>query len=477
MACWRRLAAATAAAAVLWAESAPPAFAHLQLMASDPPHGSVLEQPPAYVRLTFSEPIEPALFALEIYDQARRRVDARDAHLPAGEPAVLELGLPTLSVGTYTVTWRALSRDGHVLRGAYAFAVGSDIAGGAPLQLDSDRGAPFVLATVVRWLTLIAALALVGAFAFQPLVLWPALHMSGKLEPSASHLIERRLGLITWPPALLLLGLAPMTLVLQAADSAAMSPNEVLSTPVFGSLLTSTSYGFFWSVRLLLEIGVLGVIVMASAARWRHPRWIWAGMGLGSVILLTYAATGHASVVPGSTGLAIAADWLHLIAAGVWAGGLVPLTVVVWSAWRQREMTLLRPLVARFSRVAGGSVAVLLTTGAYAAVMQVASWRGVLETTYGAVLSAKLLLIVPLLLLGGVNLVVSRRRLGGGRAHGVQLLVGTIAAEVALVAAVLALTAGLTGLPPAWTTSPEGRPLGDTKDVVNYIRTPGPPRN
>lgn len=56
----------------------------------------------------------------------RARVDGRDARVVSGNARSLEAGVQELGPGIYTVVWRALSIDGRVVRGAFAFSVGVD---------------------------------------------------------------------------------------------------------------------------------------------------------------------------------------------------------------------------------------------------------------------------------------------------------------------------------------------------------------
>src|SRR5688500_18172769 len=100
------------------------ALAHAELVGSEPVDGAALAAAPRSVKLFFSEPIEREFYALEVYTARRVRVDSSDARIPGNDIQALEVGLEPLEPGVYTIVWRVLSIDGHVVRGALAFSVG-----------------------------------------------------------------------------------------------------------------------------------------------------------------------------------------------------------------------------------------------------------------------------------------------------------------------------------------------------------------
>ncbi len=115
----RRLALRLALAAAL-ASSLPTAGAHSRLVASQPADGERLTTAPAAIELRFNEPVQ--LTALALVDSAGSR--SRVA-LPADTtPRALErLVAPPLAPGDWRLEWRAISADGHPVRGTVRFSV------------------------------------------------------------------------------------------------------------------------------------------------------------------------------------------------------------------------------------------------------------------------------------------------------------------------------------------------------------------
>jgi methionine-rich copper-binding protein CopC len=119
--------------AFVLAVAAEPALAHTELAESVPSDGAVLEMPPEQVTLRFSEPVR--LTALSVQKDGAGKQSL--GPLPSDPADRFVVAAPALEDGRYTVSWRALSADTHVMTGELVFAVGgtSDPAGhtnGAP---------------------------------------------------------------------------------------------------------------------------------------------------------------------------------------------------------------------------------------------------------------------------------------------------------------------------------------------------------
>ena len=102
---------------------APMAWAHAVLVRSSPPARASLARPPERVQLWFNERLEPAYSRVSVWDRGGQQVDAGDAAVDPGEPTRLVVGLIPLAAGTYTVKFRVLSVDGHLVESEFPFTV------------------------------------------------------------------------------------------------------------------------------------------------------------------------------------------------------------------------------------------------------------------------------------------------------------------------------------------------------------------
>ena len=98
-------------------------MAHALLEKSEPARRAVLVRSPAHVRLWFNERLEAAFCALSVLDAEGRSTTAEPARVSAQNPKLLELMLPVLGPGVYTVQYKVVSVDGHTVKASYTFTV------------------------------------------------------------------------------------------------------------------------------------------------------------------------------------------------------------------------------------------------------------------------------------------------------------------------------------------------------------------
>ena len=75
------------------------------------------------VELTFNERLEAAYSTVSVWSSASARVDDGKILVGPDDPRRLSVGLPGLAPGIYTVKFRVLSVDGHLVEGTFPFEV------------------------------------------------------------------------------------------------------------------------------------------------------------------------------------------------------------------------------------------------------------------------------------------------------------------------------------------------------------------
>jgi copper transport protein len=432
--------AALAPLAGLWLlATGPAAAAHGALRSSDPAGGSSLDRAPSAVTLRFTERPDPGLSTVRVLDSSGRVVAGGPARPVPGRPAELRLPLAGLPAGGYTVSWRIVSAvDGHRTDGVFGFGVGPAAAPRLPAAravagVRTDP-APAPLAVAGRWawywgLALLAGAAATGLLVF-----------GGRLPGR---------------PALLL-GLA---LAAAAAGLAAMTVAARADTAVpIGDLLASTTgHWLLWRAATLAAAGGAAWWVTRRAAKPpategtlpARPGTSGALVALGVAAgagMLVHALAGHAAGPSSLRLLNLLAQWAHLLAVGVWIGGLAWLLAALWSrgaVWSTREV------VVRYSRLAGISLAVVVLTGVARTVDELGGWGRLADSGFGRTLDLKLVLFAGLVALGAL----SRYRIvplfrAGARRRATARLRRSVGAELGLAAAVLAAAALLSQLAP-----------------------------
>src|SRR5258706_537506 len=119
-------------------------------------------------------------------------------------------------------------------------------------------------------------------------------------------------------------------------------------------------------------------VSVSRRADWRVARGEAVVLGVAARVPL--AAAGHAAAVEPDTARAIAVDALHVLGAGIWVGGLLPLALLLKQASTEAGADA-RPyavLAARsFSRAALGVILLLAITGTTLAVTHVGNVAGI----------------------------------------------------------------------------------------------------
>ncbi|MFD4134547.1 copper resistance CopC/CopD family protein [Streptomyces goshikiensis] len=362
------------------------ASAHAALSGSDPADGAVLKTDPQYVTLTFTESVSFSDDSLRVLSPQNERVNPRPAQHVDGKDNTARVELSgKLPQGTYTVAWRVVSADGHPISGAFVFSIGKPSETAAVVATGSpDDTAVGRMYGVFRYVAYSGLALLVGAATFV-LVCWPA---AGATRP------VRRLLAVGW------VGLTASTVVLlllRGPYEAAGQLTSVFDPAQLGQTVTGRPGGALIARLVLLA-------ATAVSLRWLARQHDRAGLGgrvrlagalLAAALTATWVAAEHASAGI-QVALAMPVAALHLLAMGVWLGGLVTLLLLL----RRRGSDgrdIPASAIGRFSALAFGAVAVLVGTGVYQSWRQVGSWEALSTTSYGKTLIVKIAVVVLVL--------------------------------------------------------------------------------
>jgi copper transport protein len=412
------------------------ASAHAVLLRSDPSQDAVLHVPPDQVRLWFSEALNPAFSAVSVENAAsQQRVDQHDAQLASGNSAELDVSLqPHLPPAVYIVIWRSDSNDdGHIEAGSFLFTVARPdgtipkIPAGATTEGNGSNGGTTANLLTVFNLFMVTLLEVgivfwVGAHIWFVFVLSATTAVGEDEEAEAisqqvADRFARHFAVLTLLGMLLansgvLLGQALGTTGGQWAT--AFDPTLLLR------LVTSSTFGLFWLLRELILLLALRLAWYLKSFQFRTPRTSavleWVNLALGWTLLTTMALSSHAAAL--TTPLvtwAVIADWLHLLAAAFWVGGMMVIAVLYLPiltsrsiAERSRSLLLVLPSYTPWA-IAG--VMIMAITGPFSATVQLNSWQQLLTTLYGQVLTIKILLVGLLLISSAFHVFFLRPRL------------------------------------------------------------------
>lgn len=100
------------------------ASAHAHLEKASPADGSVITTSPSNLVLNFSESARLTALSIQKGDEPRQNLKP----LPSTAAQEISVALPQLTPGTYSVSWRVVSDDGHTMSGTLHFTLAPDHA-------------------------------------------------------------------------------------------------------------------------------------------------------------------------------------------------------------------------------------------------------------------------------------------------------------------------------------------------------------
>ena len=311
-----------------------PVFAHAGLVRSEPPdlctalasprvlppasscnQGGLLTAPPTSVHLWFSEPVQTVRHGLTVIAPSGQRVELGTIQNDGSE---LSIAVNAAEEGTYQVNWQIISEDTHPVVGHFAFSVGHTSAVAQASDFAPQIGAVsppgLVLQVAGRWLHFLGYALAFGPLVFNGLVLRPLL-------PEQLEIAQAKTWRLCGFGILILLISEPLALLGQTGS---LGPAQLFDVDTAGDILSS-SFGRVLAQRVgaaVLLWVLLGGIRQGSA--WANKVALALGLGLAIIDGQASHAVSSGSLVAG-----LVVNTIHLVAMGIWIGGLLAL-LTLW---------------------------------------------------------------------------------------------------------------------------------------------------
>ncbi|MFG1775869.1 copper resistance CopC/CopD family protein [Micromonospora sp. NPDC049051] len=406
---------------------AGPARAHAVLVSSSPIASAVVSNGPAEVVLTFSESVRKVPGKIRVIAPDGSRADRGE---PAFEGTVVTIPVdPAGERGTYLVSYRVISADSHPVSGAFTYSVGAPST--PPVDSGDDSRADPVVGNAVK-------VAKYAGYTGLLLLVGPALVLAA-LWPR--RLPRRGPARLAWAGLGLLAVATVANLLLQVPYTAGGGVFDVTGEGL--SEVLGSSFGAAHLVRLGLLAAAAFLLRPLMAGPVERSDLVILGV-LGAAALVTWPLAGHPAASP-APAVSVVVDAVHLGGMAVWLGGLVMLAVFLLRRADERELGAILPIWSRWAALA---VSALLLAGIVQALIEVATPRALVDTTYGRLVLAKIGLFVLVIAVAAYSRQLVRRRTAAGRPTPMRRAVW---AELAITAVVLGLSAVLVQTTPART--------------------------
>lgn len=99
--------------------------AHAVLVESEPKAESIVHAPPDQIKIWFNENVASEFKSLTVINSSGKRIDNNDVKQGALDRSHLYATVPNLPPDTYTVRYRVMSADTHIITGKFTFTVTS----------------------------------------------------------------------------------------------------------------------------------------------------------------------------------------------------------------------------------------------------------------------------------------------------------------------------------------------------------------
>ena len=308
----------------------------------------------------------------------------------------------------------------------------------------------------VRFVHFAATIAATGVVFFVVLVFEPAARGaadSGRVFKA----LRTPLAAIAWGGLALSIASGAAWLVANAVSMSGEPIADAASVHVLWTVLSQTTFGIGWLIRLVLACGLAAAFMRLLTARADQPLWLEAmAVAMAVAFVGSLAWAGHAIGGQGVEGaLHPAADALHLIAAAAWLGTLVPLALLLGMSTNDlAALAAMRAATLRFSTLGLLAVGTLLVTGVVNTWYLVGSIAALLGSDYGRLVVLKIALFLFMVAVAAVNRLRLTPKLVEHRSSAAvesarRQLRRNATIEASLGAAVIAVVAVLGVLPPA----------------------------
>jgi copper transport protein len=444
--------------------TAGPAFAHVELAASDPETGTVVTEPVDAITLEFSVESVIAGDGVVLYGEDGVPIEAEVVQV--SDTVVVVTPAAPLSDGRHAVTWSMQSGDAHPVTGGIEFSIAvpaatpatggtdSGATGAAPVPIPAtasqtegtslldavleEPGSPLggLVSTLGRAASITATLIGLGALAFGALVL-----RGSRREAEAVGYWMRRSGAV-------IVAAAPILLV-----------GRILETGVdgIGAIAFETLLQLAGGIALLGGTRIVtvpepdtepgsGATLTQTRQRFRVDSSPAALVGMAALVL-AFALDGHSGALA-PRWLMTAASMVHVIAAAIWVGGVALIGSTLLGRASRDEPLDAGKLVIPFSIIAGAAVAGVGIAGTAMALV-IADGLGTLFTTpWGWAMLSKLGFVAVAGAIGAYNhfVLVPLFRTDAGHRGATAHIVRAVRVEIVCLVIAATITGALVGL-------------------------------
>jgi copper transport protein len=341
----------------------------------------------------FSEPVEIEFSTIKVLDNNGNQIDNKDTNYYEDEKSLIVTTEP-LEDGVYTVTTKVLSKvDGHLVPGAFLFAVGDVVIDPKLLENQSSIELIFYPEAGARFPGIVGQTIVLGVV-IASLIIWGTQNKQSIKEELEQVQIKHHQKFMTITGiGLMLVFISNILMIAVQTVRLETSPIEVIQT----------YFGTIWLARMIITIVLLG-LWFALDRKTNVTKKIQIPM-LGAMLALisTSSLIGHGAASGETPALIL--DYVHNLVAAVWIGGIFYFVFTLLPSLSKlkeesREKMSLA-LIPRFSIAFIISIGIVIITGPLLMWFLESDVGLITESVYGQLIMLKITIASVMVALGG----------------------------------------------------------------------------
>jgi len=341
----------------------------------------------------FSEPVELEFSTIKVLDNNGNQIDNKDTNYYEDEKSLIVTTEP-LEDGVYTVTTKVLSKvDGHLVPGAFLFAVGDVVIDPKLLENQSSIDLIFYPEAGARFPGIVGQTIVLGVV-IASLIIWGTQNKQSIKEELEQVQIKHHQKFMT------ITGIGLMLVFISNILMIAVQTVRLEASPIEA---IQTYFGTIWLARMIITIVLLG-LWFALDRKTNVTRKVQIPM-LGAMLALisTSSLIGHGAASGETPALIL--DYIHNLVAAVWIGGIFYFVFTLLPSLsnlkeESREKMSLA-LIPRFSIAFIISIGIVIITGPLLMWFLESDVGLITESVYGQLIILKIAIASVMVALGG----------------------------------------------------------------------------
>ena len=341
----------------------------------------------------FSEPVELNFSTLKVLDNNGNQIDNKDTDYYQDEKSLIVTTSP-LEDGVYTVTTKVLSKvDGHLVPGAFLFAVGDAIID--PKLLDNQSSAELIFfpEAGARFPGIIGQTIVLGVI-IASLIIWGTQNKQLiKEELQQIEITHHQKFMSITGIGLMLIFISNILMIAVQTVRLETSPIEAIQT----------NFGSIWLIRMAITIILLGIWFGLDRKKILTKKNQIPMLIAMLALIATSSLIGHGAASGETPALIL--DYIHNLVAAVWIGGIFYFVFTLLPTLSQlkeinREKMSLA-LIPRFSIAFVISIGIVIITGPLLMWFLESDVGLITDSVYGQLIMVKIAIAAIMISLGG----------------------------------------------------------------------------